>query len=269
MSPTFYCMAEEIGDSGTPHIHVYVVFPTPRRFSTIQRRFPTAHIETAYGTAEENVNYIKKEGQFADKSHTSVKGSYVEYGKMPISKDAEFDIIMDMIKEGSSVADVVVTYPKLMYRVQQLENLRNEINQQRYGIADRDVKVIHLICDTTSDPFDYVRKHERGKICRIVTYRDPMSFDVYNGEDVMLFENYVGQIPFKTFAMYLDKHPVTLPARFHDRQACYTRVYIATHSEQIYQNSENARFISRYIDETIDLRRKPRHHKDTEEKENE
>ena len=255
MAPTFFCLSEEIGASGTHHIHVYVIFPTPRRFSTLQRRFPTAHIETAYGTAQENVDYVKKEGVYADKHNTSVPGTYYESGTMPISKDAEYDLILDMLKEGSSVAEVIVTYPKLMYRAQQLEKLREELNSQRYGIEDRDVEVKMLIVDDHSDAYAYVKRQHHGKICRITAYRDPMSFDTYHGEDIILFDNFCGQIRAQELINYLGTHPVTLPARFQDRNACYTHVYITTRSKYPYSNLKDRALLEHYIDDWVDLRR--------------
>lgn len=53
----YACMADEIGKEGTYHTHLFVIFSSPVRFSTIQHRFGIAHIDPAYGTAQQNRDY--------------------------------------------------------------------------------------------------------------------------------------------------------------------------------------------------------------------
>lgn len=60
--PTYFCMADEIATTGTFHTHIFFCTRSPVRFSTIKKRFPTAHIERAYGTPRENKEYISKTG---------------------------------------------------------------------------------------------------------------------------------------------------------------------------------------------------------------
>ena len=65
-SPTYYCLCDEIATTGTYHTHVFFYSASPVRFSTIKGRFPTAHIEKAYGSVKENRDYLRKEGRWAD-----------------------------------------------------------------------------------------------------------------------------------------------------------------------------------------------------------
>ena len=62
-SPAYYCMADEIATTGTYHTHVFFYAPSPARFPTVKHRFPTAHIEKAYGSVRDNRSYIRKEGR--------------------------------------------------------------------------------------------------------------------------------------------------------------------------------------------------------------
>ena len=41
----YFCLADEIAETGTPHTHIYVIFRSRVRWSTIKRHFPTAHIQ--------------------------------------------------------------------------------------------------------------------------------------------------------------------------------------------------------------------------------
>ena len=79
----FYCMADEIAETGTPHIHLYILLSKKKRWSAVQNAFPHAHIEAEVrGTPQQVVNYIKKEGH-GDKQHTQVKDSYEQWGELP------------------------------------------------------------------------------------------------------------------------------------------------------------------------------------------
>lgn len=60
----YYIMGDEIGGKdGTYHTHVYAVFSAPVRFSTLKKRFPSAHIEKAISTHSSNIAYVEKEWQ--------------------------------------------------------------------------------------------------------------------------------------------------------------------------------------------------------------
>lgn len=56
----YWCMADEVGENGTSHTHVYLTFRNTVEFSAIKQRFYEAHIEGAQGSNQENRDYIKK-----------------------------------------------------------------------------------------------------------------------------------------------------------------------------------------------------------------
>ena len=59
---------------------------------------------------------------------------------------------------------------------------------------------------------------------RVTDYKHP--FDSYNGEDVMIFEEFRSGLKHGDMLNYLDGYPVKLPCRYFDRQACFTKVFI-------------------------------------------
>jgi len=78
----YWCMADEVGlQEQTPHTHIYFVTNVSAiRFSTVKGLFPTAHIEPAQGTSEENRAYIQKSGKWAEgeKAETSILSTFEE-----------------------------------------------------------------------------------------------------------------------------------------------------------------------------------------------
>ena len=61
--PRYFCLADEIGESGTYHTHIYLFSHSPIRFSTVKNRFPPAHIEKSMKGSVANRDYITKSGK--------------------------------------------------------------------------------------------------------------------------------------------------------------------------------------------------------------
>ena len=74
------------------------------------------------------------------------------------------------------------------------------------------------------------RKHEIQDICRITDYggRNGVRFDGYHTQPVLVFEEFHSQIPIESMLNFWDTYPTTLPARYQDKVACYTTVYITS-----------------------------------------
>lgn len=64
-------------------------------------------------------------------------------------------------------------------------------------------------------------QHDPWEICRITNYRGArgISFDGYNGQDVLVFEEFNSQVPIEDMLNYLDIYPLHLPGRYNDRVA--------------------------------------------------
>ncbi len=127
-------------------VHIYMLFPTPRRFSTLKRKFPGAHIEKTYGSPQDNIDYIRKQGKFADtgKAETSVEGSYREYGTLPSNLSLEFsdmEQVVELLKNGYSTAEIVQAFPKYGFKVNAIESLNQALLAEKYKETLRPVEV--------------------------------------------------------------------------------------------------------------------------------
>ena len=60
----------------------------------------------------------------------------------------------------------------------------------------------------------------------IVDYSKPQLFEDYDCQDVLIFEEFESSLPFNTLLHYLQDYPTKLPARYSNKVACYTKVYI-------------------------------------------
>ena len=253
-APSYFCMADEVATTGTYHTHIFLLAPSPIRFSTIKNRFPTAHIEKAYGSAKANRAYILKEGQWADtdKAETSVSGTFEEWGDLPAEKEEEapemFKLIQDL-RAGKTVMEIIEDNPKLAFRIREIETLRQAILEEKYGAENRALEVTYLYgASGTGKTWGIFETHDRKSICRITDYggRNGVRFDAYHCQDVLVMEEFHSQIPISAMLNYLDIYPLTLPARYTDRIACYTKVYITSNIPL----EEQYRDIQRYQMET-------------------
>lgn len=253
-SPAYFCMADEIATTGTYHTHIILFSPSPMRFSTVKNRFSTAHIEKAYGSAKANRAYILKEGHWADtdKAETSVSGTFEEWGDLPAEKEEEapemFKLIQDL-RAGKSVMEIIEDNPKLAFRIREIETLRQAILEEKYSAENRALEVTYLYgASGTGKTRGIFEKHDRKSICRITDYggRNGVRFDAYHCQDVLVLEEFHSQIPISAMLNYLDIYPLTLPARYTDRIACYTKVYITSNIPL----EEQYRDIQRYQMET-------------------
>lgn len=266
--PDYFCGSDEIATTGTFHTHIFLYSHSPIRFSTIKKRFPTAHIEKAYGSASQNRDYIMKKGVWANdkKAETSVDGSFFEYGELPQEeneKGSKMTRLIENLKDGKRTAQIVEDLPSLGFRVREIDTLRQTLLSERYSVENRDLSVIYIYGVTGAGKTRGIyERHNARDICRITDYgKNGIRFDGYNGQSVLVFEEFNSQIPVEEMLNYLDIYPINLPARYSDRVGCYTMVYFTSNiplceqykDVQIYR-SETWRAFLRRIHKVIEYR---------------
>jgi len=231
-STVYWCMCDEIGEEGTPHTHLYIVFRNAVMFDTLFKRFYGAHIEMAQGTNQENLDYIRKEGKWQDnkKQETSQPDTFEESGEIPQDRALnvkETTAIYEMIKDGASDFEIMEAFPNVINRLDKLERARQTILAERWKNEFRCLHTIYLWGETGAGKTRSVmEQYGYTNVYRITNYLHP--FDSYHGQDVIIFEEFRSSLQIKEMLLYLDGYPCLLPCRYQDKQACYTKVYIIT-----------------------------------------
>ena len=131
-SLVYWCMSDEVGESGTFHTHIYFYLDSASRFSTVKNRFPEAHIEMVNGTSLENRDYVFKQGKWLDdkKKETNIEDSHEEYGECPLErpgKRSDITNLYEMIREGKSNFEIIEENPKYMLHLDRIEKTRQTI----------------------------------------------------------------------------------------------------------------------------------------------
>lgn len=245
LSCIYCCMADEIGENKTPHTHVYIASKNAIMFSTIQKRFYGAHIEFAQGTHQENRDYILKSGKWANdvKHGTSIEGTFEEIGELPEERTArqkESEAIFGMIKDGASDYEILNAYPTAMNKLQHINTTRQTLRNEWYKKEYRQLTVTYLWGKTgVGKTRSIMEKYGYDKVYHVTNYRNP--FDQYDGQDVILFDEFRSSLPIADMLKYLDGYPLMLPCRFSDRVACFTQVYVVSNipMEKQYPDIQN------------------------------
>lgn len=231
-SVIYWCMADEIGENGTYHTHLYLQGRGGINFSTIKKRFDGGHFEVAKGTAAQNRDYVSKSGKWeADKKHeTCVDGSFEEWGEMPVERQGSRNDLADvysMIKQGFSNYEIIEQIPDMMFQINNLEVVRQMVREEQFRNVWRNLMVTYVWGDTgTGKTRGIMEKYGYDKVYRVTDYLHP--FDGYMGEEVILFEEFRSSLQLGDMLKYLDGYPVVLPCRYANKQACFTQVYICS-----------------------------------------
>ena len=235
-SPKYFCMSDEIATTGTEHTHIFMLSDSPIRFSTVKNRFPLAHIEKAYGSAVENREYIRKEGKWADtdKVETVVPGTFEEWGHLPTENEEKAPMMAQLVKDieaGISTSEIIINNPSLAFRVKDIDILRQKLLAEKFAKEMRELEVSYLYgASGVGKTYGIFQRYPAESICRITNYRggNGVNFDAYSCQDVLVFEEFAGQIPIEDMLCYLDIYPLMLPARYNDRVACYSKVFLTS-----------------------------------------
>ncbi len=236
MNVTYYCYADEIAPTtGTMHTHVFIYRKTAIRDRTIRAKFPDVHYDHCIGTCRECRDYVAKTGKWAGdkKADTTVEGSFREFGEMPTErqeKTPELSDVIDAVENGKTTAEIIKENPKYVFRTKDIDALRETLVADKQMNASRDVTVSYLFGPTgsgkTSSIFD---RYTFSDVFRITSYgANGIRFDGYHGQPVLVFEEFAGQVPIADMLNYLDRYPLSLPARYSDKVACFDTVFITS-----------------------------------------
>lgn len=196
----------EQGESGTPHLQGYVEFKVPKRLAWLKRHVsPLAHFAVSRGSPEQNRAYCsKEEGRLAGPR---------EHGA--ISKGAghrsDLDAAAALVEEGgaSCVAEQMpAVFVKYSKGLRDLEYHLRGTKRKREGFLKPSIKVYWGPSGAGKTRRCY---EEHPDLYRCVSHTGgTLWMDGYDGEDVVLFDDFQGGIQFRLLLQILDGYPLHL-----------------------------------------------------------
>ena len=240
----YFCLADEIGKEGTYHTHIFTCFTSRVRFSTVKKHFPEAHIDSVNGTVKNNIDYIKKSGKWAEteKSETRVEGTFEEWGTPPRQKGkiSEMQELYELISQGHSNAEILAINNDYIKCIDKLDKVRTMLLTEKFkGKRRTDLKVVYISGATgTGKTRGVLDTHGDSEVYRVADYKHP--FDGYSCQSVICFDEFRSNVPLGDMLQWIDIYPIELPARYANKFACYTTVYIVSNwaLEDQYENEQ-------------------------------
>ena len=221
----------EIGDSGTPHMHMVLEDPSKVRFSAIQKLYKGIHIERTRGSKEQAEDYINKRGRFEEKNHTVIVPA-IYHGEIKANKGnrKDLDIIQELLEQGKTPDEIM----DMSIHFRKYENMIRK-HFYRYKIKEvpltRKLKRYWHVGESGSGKSytftELCNKHGRDKVYLLTDY-DNGGFDNYCGEPILFMDEFKGNIRFQTLLNYLDVYPVQIHCRYANAYALWTEVHITS-----------------------------------------
>lgn len=220
--------AEEEGDSGTSHLQIYFRLKNAKSFQKIKKLFPACHIEVAKADAETNFIYCSKGGK------------YKEYGTLKQQgKRTDLIQIKEDILQGKKVDEIVLESP-VMYH--QYGRTLNKIEDLRMRKVFRDFMTEGIwyygasgtgksekAFENFNPGTHYVWKYENGGWQ-----------DGYTQQEIVIIDEFRGQIKYCDLLMMIDKHPnFYVPRRSREPLPFVSKKVIITSSLQPHEVFHN------------------------------
>ena len=161
-------------------------------------------------------------------------GQPPEYGEDKVN---QWDDIRQAIENGWSDLEICSRWPQEGMRCRTaIHNYR--LLWDRAHAQWRDIEVVYIWGKTgTGKTRAVTEKYGYPNVFRVTNYNSG-AFDMYNGQDVLILEEFRSSFKLENMLNFIDGHPVELPCRYANQFAKFTKVFILTNipmSEQ-YQS---------------------------------
>jgi hypothetical protein len=223
-SCAYFAMSDEVGENGTPHIHVFSIFSKTVAFGVIKSLFPTAHLDIVRGTNSEVRNYVFKQGQKwqkSSKAETNIIESHYEWGNMPTDSLSErLEYIQQLVREGYSDDEI------LSGEVPLLDDIETQIEPNTAEIkTPRQLHCYFVEGPVGVDKTDFILTEHGDNVFIATNVINPLNG--YANEDVVVFEglNAIFLAPWIENYFEVDSKFFTAEK---NRSLVYTKAYVTS-----------------------------------------
>jgi hypothetical protein len=230
----------EKGETGTVHYQGYMHFSKRMYWGGLRMEFLDKGLHRLnfsnrfkYSTPQNASDYCQKIFDKDTGKQTKLTPEIYTFGTLPEYKNEQGkrnDLIdfFDKVKSGANDKELIEHDVKnfAIYK-KNIDVIRNEMARQVYATQIRDITVTYIWGKTGVGKTEYIfNKHGFENVYIIDDYKNP--WDTYNGQDVVVFDEFRSNFDISRMLRWLDRYPLTLQARYNNKQACYTKVYITS-----------------------------------------
>jgi len=222
----YICWQPELYQSGEIHLQGYLELQRCQKMKDVNRKYfaNRAHLEVRMAeTAEAAITYCRKP--------ESAAGPFQSFGTIKKQgKRSDLDEIHAHLKSGKKLDPENPVHAKAIIRngpgIERLEQALRRKRAQEW----RDVQVILHVGPTELNKSRLAREETGQETCRVRAVRgaSDMVFGEYTDEPVLILDEYRGGLDLGLLLDILDGYPLAAPARFANKWALWTTVYITS-----------------------------------------
>jgi len=221
-----YCISAD----GLEHCHAVFEDKKTMRFSVIKKLFPSMHIQPTKGNKQEAEDYINKRGKWEEKGEKILAKAQHGEIKGYQGQRRDIDIIGQMIEQGKTPKEILAS---------NFANYRHETHIRKAFFDKRDaetppvrnVDVRYHVGESGSGKsyaaVQLMEVHGEGNVFVVTSY-EIGGFDGYNGEPILLLDEFRGHMKFSVLMHVLDKYKATVHARYANVKALWSEVHMCS-----------------------------------------
>lgn len=220
-----YCISAD----GLNHCHAVFEDTKTMRFSAVKKVFPNMHIEPTKGTKEQAEDYINKRGNFAEKGEQVLYIARRGEIKGAQGQRRDLEVIEDLILQGKKPFEILNM--SLSYRRYE-KYIRDAFFDKRYRETPRkrDVHVVWHVGKAGSGKsyiqMQLAEQYGDDDVYLVTDYDHP--WDKYNGERIVILDEFRGQVKFSVLMNLLDGYRIQLPCRYSNVYALWLELHICS-----------------------------------------
>jgi len=197
--------------TGTKHLQVYLYVRNKASKTTLKSMFPTAHIEDARGTSEENIKYCSKDGIYTEHGKVPEPGKPGKRnpsGKPCQGERNDLNDVKHMLDNGATMLDVATNEFDSFCRYHRSFQKYLEL---KYVHRNRAPQIIWIF-----GPSGAGKTRFAVNIAPDSFYMKPATkwWDGYTQQKVIVIDDFDGSWPFRDFLKLLDWYPYIGQTKF-------------------------------------------------------
>lgn len=206
------------------HLQGYIQMFTQCRAVFVQKMFNEKfHIGKCRGTVEQNIKYCGKDGDIR------------QWGRMSHGQGyrSDWHNIKDDLKKGDSLLEIAENYTSQFIQCHSGIKAIKSLIDYDSRCKDREIDVTTIYGEAGSGKTSYVyKKHGYKNVFKLTEGMYKANFwGNYDGQEVLLIDEFNGWIKYKDILDILDRHPFPVNIKNGNTMANWTKVYIISNNK--------------------------------------
>lgn len=220
---------KEVGEKkGTPHLQGYIYFDNARTFSAMKKVHSRCAWDDARGSTEDNEKYCSKEGDWFERGENPKQGRRVDL-------EGRKKQIMD----GMRVEDIMMEDPMCYHQYGRTMDKIEDVRMRKMFRTEMTEGL--WLYGKTGTGKSHRCFHDFDPDKTYVWPNDGKWWDGYRQQDIVVFNDFRGEIPYNFLLQLIDKWPMTVPRRNREPMPFVSKKIIITSSlppDKVFKNRE-------------------------------